>query len=961
MNKKPEEKQEIVKPSALASVNKTKKTKKPTSENTLSEEQLKKILEESEEKIYTDDENDNFEEYDFQLPSQEELQELRASQNNETLMSSWLNELAEALDPRAEFDKATWKPLPGPQEMAFYSEADELFYGGAAGGGKGAPLTEDVLTPFGWKKAGEIKKSDYIIGANGKRTKVIGVYPLGKRKIFELEFVDGAKTQVTEDHLWSYWRSSNKFKTDKTYILYSPEKGIHYERTKNQLITTGDLLEYHNKQLEAQKQGKEYSWAIIPLCEPIHFERPSKTRQGETIRINPYLLGLLLGDGSICDSGISITTKDEFILNRVREIYGEENIYWDGEKHIVLNKKQELKKQLESYDLWNKKSLTKFIPQNYLFASIESRTELAKGLMDSDGYVDDRGHFSYTSISEQLAKDVQSLFWSLGCKASIKKGEAGYKDSEGNYIQCNDAYTVYIQGVNLWCFVSLPRKQERCKEFNGGVSEAGRRLISIKEVEPQEAVCFAVNNPDGLYITKDFIVTHNSDLMMGLATSELSPHKKAIIFRRSYPELKDIIMRIQELYSGKGVNFKAGTAMRFDGLLGNKTLELGSVPNFNAAQKYKGRPHDLKLFDEVSDIEERVYTFLIGWARSTQEGVPVRVVAAGNPPTTADGNWVIKRWAAWIDPNHPNPAKPGELRWYATLDGEDKEIEDSDGSPFEYTSKNGKTETIKPKSRTFIPAKLSDNPYLMRTDYGSVLQNMPEPYRSQLLHGDFSLSIKPDPWQVVPNNWVKNSNKLWKEHHENGEMSKYMKTNVVYGLDVAEGGGDKTALVKITGRYVQWIEYITEENTMKQANWVAMKMSGDKRAPIAVDAIGVGLGLAQRLKQLGFTVMPIKVSRSTKRKDETGYFGFMNLRSEIWWRVRERLNPEKTDCILIPEDRRLFSEITAPRYEIDGNADIKIEGRDKIMERLGHSPDGASALGLAIFIAMLNRTPLRIF
>src|SRR5690606_28848424 len=127
------------------------------------------------------------------------------------------------------------------------------------------------------------------------------------------------------------------------------------------------------------------------------------------------------------------------------------------------------------------------------------------------------------------------------------------------------------------------------------------------------------------------------------------------------------------------------------------------------------------------------------WARTTDPRQRVRIIATGNPPTTAEGEWVIRYWRAWLDAQHPYPAQPGELRWYARVDNEDQERES--GEPFAW-----KGETITPKSRTFIPALLRDNPHLSHDGrYEAVLQNLPEPLRSQLLFGDFTVGVEDDP------------------------------------------------------------------------------------------------------------------------------------------------------------------------------------------------------------------------
>jgi hypothetical protein len=190
-----------------------------------------------------------------------------------------------------------------------------------------------------------------------------------------------------------------------------------------------------------------------------------------------------------------------------------------------------------------------------------------------------------------------------------------------------------------------------------------------------------------------------------------------------------------ELIAGQG-----HWSSRVNGFLlkDGRTLEFGGLEDLGALGKWKGRAHDLIGFDELPEFLEQHYAFLIGWLRTTLPGQRTRVVGAGNPPTTNEGEWVIRRWAAWLDSQHNRPAGPGELRWYARLDDKDTEVED--GEPFAF-----KGEMVTPKSRTFIPASLTDNPLLARTGYASQLQSLPEPLRSQLLYGDFHIGITDDP------------------------------------------------------------------------------------------------------------------------------------------------------------------------------------------------------------------------
>src|SRR5262249_48953540 len=154
---------------------------------------------------------------------------------------------------------------------------------------------------------------------------------------------------------------------------------------------------------------------------------------------------------------------------------------------------------------------------------------------------------------------------------------------------------------------------------------------------------------------------------------------------------------------------------------------------------------------------------LIGWNRTEDPRQRCRVVATGNPPTTPEGRWVVEEWAPWLEANHPNPAEPGELRWYTVVD--EKLVWLRSAKPILH-----KGERLVPRSRTFIPARVQDNPVYMQTGYIAVLQGMPEPLRSQMLYGDFNAGMQDDPWQVIPTAWVQAAQARWRPDGKRGQL-----------------------------------------------------------------------------------------------------------------------------------------------------------------------------------------------
>jgi len=424
-------------------------------------------------------------------------------------------------------------------------------------------------------------------------------------------------------------------------------------------------------------------------------------------------------------------------------------------------------------------------------------------------------------------------------------------------------------------------------------------------------------------------------LAIGLA---LTSHRKSIIFRREYPTLKGIIDRLREVIDDSGTYNGQDKVFR---LKDGRQVELGAVQYAHDVRKYRGNPHDLHVFDEATEFDESQVRFLMGWNRSTYPNQRCRVLLTFNPPVNTRGQWVVRFFAPWLDLTHPNPALPGELRWYATIDG--VETERPDGEPCKH---NG--ETIQPLSRTFFPAKLADNPALARTNYGATLQSLPEPLRSQLLFGDFQAGIEIDAWQTIPTTWLQAAVERWKARPAPDVPM------TCVGMDVAHGGKDKTAFAP---RYGDWFGRITvypgaETPDGRTAASLAVKIQKDD-AVINVDAIGYGASAAERLADqppegYGVDARAINVGAGSTCRDKSGKYKMANIRAECYWRLREALDPDNEPTLCLPDDPELVADLTAPRYEITPSG-IRIEKKEDIKTRLnGRSPDRGDAVALAM-------------
>lgn len=418
-----------------------------------------------------------------------------------------------------------------------------------------------------------------------------------------------------------------------------------------------------------------------------------------------------------------------------------------------------------------------------------------------------------------------------------------------------------------------------------------------------------------------------TDLACGKA---LRRHKNIMILRREATQLTAVIERLTTLLGHReGYNGQAKLWR-----LPDRQIEFGSVPHVGDERKYQGRPHDLLVFDEAANFLEHQVRFLLGWLRTTDPNQRCQALLTFNPPTSAEGQWVIPFFAPWLDKNHPNPAAPGELRWFATIEG--KDIEVGSGEPFRHGD-----ETVKPMSRTFIPSRVTDNPYLMGTGYMATLQGLPEPLRSQMLNGDFHAGLEDDPFQVIPSKWVEAAMARWSRPAKLPPMDSL-------GVDVARGGRDNSVIAR---RHGMWFDeplaYPGKETPDGPSTAGLVIAAARDKAPIHIDVIGVGSAPYDFLKEARQHVLGINVGEAANDTDLSGLLQFFNLRSQLWWKMREALDPARNTGIVLPNDSRLKADLCAPKWWLQG-AKVRVESRDDIIGRIGRSPDFASAYILAL-------------
>jgi len=356
------------------------------------------------------------------------------------------------------------------------------------GSGKAEPLTAKLLTPTGWTTMGEIKVGDFVIGSNGKPTKVTGVFPQGEKQIYKVTFTDGASTECCDEHLWAVRTPQQKFR----------KKGYQVKA----------LSEIRHNLVDKQGNHRYH----IPMVEPVNFT-PSP------VQLDPYLLGLLLGDGGFSNrKAVSFSTVDSFIVNEISNRLPcpqlRMKLKKNSQKDYYITKKKrgaqanKLLDLLRELDLSEKKSPEKHIPDLYKYNSVEIRLEVLRGLMDTDGFVDKTGKSTvFYSTSKQLADDVQEIVRSFGGKAVICNKQTHYT-YKGRKKPGLPSFAVHISLPPKIIPVRLPRKQLRFSPRSK--YEPTRYITKVEPLKKKLAQCIAVAARDHLYVTDDYIVTHNT-------------------------------------------------------------------------------------------------------------------------------------------------------------------------------------------------------------------------------------------------------------------------------------------------------------------------------------------------------------------------------------------------------------------------------------------------------------------
>ena len=366
--------------------------------------------------------------------------------------------------------------------------------------GKAQPLESSILTPTGWSTMGAIKPGDWVIGFNGLPVMVIQTHPQGIMPCYRVTMSDGSNTETTADHLW---------------LLQT-----HYDRragSSGRVMSTEDV----NKLLADDESRQTY----LPVVSPVQYQAPLS----EKPFIPPYVLGVLLGDGGFSQSRVSVTSGDAEVFANLESTIPNTVEMLKSTHPMTMSLRTRSRvptdiyhapmvTALRSLGLMGKRGNEKFIPPQYLLCSMSDRMNLLRGLMDTDGTIGKKGAITFCSTSRTLCEGVVELTRSLGGTARLR-GRKSNCYMDGKKIPGKPSYETAIKlPVELGSPFSVNRKTSRWEALRSGQKKVPtRRIVSVEYTRDTDVKCITVDSEDGLYVTDDFIVTHNSYLVLQFA------------------------------------------------------------------------------------------------------------------------------------------------------------------------------------------------------------------------------------------------------------------------------------------------------------------------------------------------------------------------------------------------------------------------------------------------------------
>lgn len=410
---------------------------------------------------------------------------------------------------------------------------------GKGGSGKALADNEPVLSPQGYRPISELRVGDLVMGTDGLAYPVLGVFPQGDRDLFRVTLSDGTSILADRDHLWDVHTPLERGRLAGSCTVDNCDRPVlasslcraHYgqqqrgtelttprmgdyariERTLSggRLMTTAELL---GARLSAPHRGYRRSRYFIPTCSALKFDAPD-------LPLDPYLLGLLLGDGALSDTTPAFSTADPELAEAVASTLPEGcRMRYKGRYDYRLTRQavggaNPLKVALAGLGLAGLRSADKHIPELYKYADIDARLAVLQGILDTDGSID-HAAATLTSVSRQLVDDAKFIAESLGCVVTRHAPFVGMYTHAGGPRPGQVVHRIRITRPDGLDLFRLERKR---RALLPGQRRPYRAIVAVEPAGRGSATCISVATPDRLFLTRNCVPTHNTPLTIGLS------------------------------------------------------------------------------------------------------------------------------------------------------------------------------------------------------------------------------------------------------------------------------------------------------------------------------------------------------------------------------------------------------------------------------------------------------------
>lgn len=779
-----------------------------------------------------------------------------------------------------------WVPNPGPQEEAYNCDADELYFGGSVGGGKTDLLIGLALNKH--KKSLIIRRiNDDARGLADRMVEVVGHTNGLNRTLLEWRMPDGRSIDF----------GGCQLEDDKQRYKGRPHDLVCVGRGTPVLMGDGSwtpVEELSPGQFVQTMEGPKRVQRIYPNQRKECVEVTARDENGVILarQIQSTAHSLFSGSNWIC----SASQAGAYGPNLSHDSGKPSQWYWE--------KYGSPWKRLSGIDRGSRQTGGPFrLCADHLSDSVL----LASCLLSGPGTYSE----SYNGLSPDMQQPLLSFFRQGPPQPFLRSvSPASYRQSVERGALCGRSSSLFLDWMGR-CWSYIRQHGERTLKSlglsTGPVSDLKCLLLRVGVEQP----------------------IPSRSLDSGAAQTQIYTPQLSTYAHPYTKEIRPISLSCSAQYGALDVSY-VGEMEVYD-------LQIEEVRHYIT----KGGFVNKNCFDEGADLTESQFEFIKIWNRSADPNQKCRVVVASNPPTTAAGLWIARRWAAWIDKRHPNPAKSGEIRWYIrNTDGVEIEVDGAGPHPM-----GG--EMIRATSRTFIRSSLEDNPNYMRSGYKDRLHLLPEDLQKAYRGGDYDVGMRDQPNQLIPAVWIEEAQKRWRP----SPPPDYPMTTM--GVDCSGGGTDPMIIAQ---RYDTWFAPLVDipgkDIPMDAMGKFAMAHIISRRKDLATIVLDMGGGYGQsifeNLKENRIDVVPYKGAEATNARTADRQHGFYNYRSYAWWKMREALDPdqEQGSPIALPPDTALMADLSTPTFQIEARG-VKIETKEAINKRLGRSTDRGDAVVMA--------------